>query len=183
MPRATWTDLQIPGLMKSVGVSEVVLRGTFMEVFSIGEVHDDAFAARQIFWSRSQEGVIRELHFQLPPDGTSKRVLVVSGEVRDLVLDLRRGSPAVGLLLDMPMGPFEGSRVVLPGRRHGFGAFVPDTLVYYLQNKRLAKQELYGGIRFDSVGIAPSFAKPGLSTRDQGWPRPEEFDSPFLFDE
>ncbi len=46
--------------------------------------------------SRSRYGVVRGLHFQLPPHAQSKLVRVIAGRVLDVAVDIRRGSPTFG---------------------------------------------------------------------------------------
>jgi dTDP-4-dehydrorhamnose 3,5-epimerase len=72
-------------------------RGTFFEVWNERVLADLGIAARfvQENQSRSVRGVLRGLHYQLPqPQG--KLVRVLYGELYDVVVDLRRGSPTCG---------------------------------------------------------------------------------------
>lgn len=73
-------------------------RGYFFESFS---QRDFDAAVRPVRFvqdneSKSRYGVLRGLHFQLPPFAQSKLVRVVSGRVLDVAVDIRRGSPTFG---------------------------------------------------------------------------------------
>ena len=49
--------------------------------------------------TQSSYGVIRGLHYQMPPDAQSKLVSVINGKVLDVILDVRKGSPSFGDLI------------------------------------------------------------------------------------
>jgi dTDP-4-dehydrorhamnose 3,5-epimerase len=73
-------------------------RGRFVKTF-----HRDLFAAQGIktdwregYYSVSNKGVLRGLHFQTPPYGHEKLVYCTAGEVLDAVVDLRTGSSTSG---------------------------------------------------------------------------------------
>ena len=74
-------------------------RGFFMESWN-QKVFDEAVGHPVRFvqdnHSRSSRGVLRGLHYQLPPHAQGKLVRVVSGSVFDVAVDLRRGSPTFG---------------------------------------------------------------------------------------
>lgn len=46
--------------------------------------------------AKSSKGVLRGLHYQIPPVAQSKLVRVISGKILDIALDIRRGSPTFG---------------------------------------------------------------------------------------
>jgi dTDP-4-dehydrorhamnose 3,5-epimerase-like enzyme len=48
------------------------------------------------YYSTSGKGVVRGMHFQIPPHDHSKLVYAVDGEVMDVLLDLRKGSTTFG---------------------------------------------------------------------------------------
>ena len=73
-------------------------RGYFFESFSEREFVEKVCNTRfvQDNESKSSYGVVRGLHFQLPPHAQSKLVRVVEGAVLDIAVDIRRGSPTFG---------------------------------------------------------------------------------------
>ncbi|MCH9817311.1 MAG: dTDP-4-dehydrorhamnose 3,5-epimerase family protein, partial [Actinomycetia bacterium] len=76
--QVTWTELAVPGLMLSSGASLRDERGTFTKVLSGDDPLVSDFGGREIYWTQSAQGVLRGMHFQLPPEATSKLVFVVS---------------------------------------------------------------------------------------------------------
>ncbi len=71
--------------------------------------------------SRSDYGVLRGLHFQIKPFGQSKLVTVLKGEVLDVVLDIRKGSPTYGKYFSLKLNEENKLQVFVPkGFAHGF---------------------------------------------------------------
>lgn len=71
--------------------------------------------------SRSRRGVIRGLHFQLPPHAQSKLVRVVEGQIMDIAVDLRAGSPTYGNYVTVVLSAENKRQLFLPaGMAHGF---------------------------------------------------------------
>lgn len=99
-------------------------RGFFLESFS-QKVFDDAVGSEVRFvldcHSRSARGVLRGLHYQLPPHAQGKLVRVTRGEVFDVAVDLRRGSPTFGRWSGVLIND-QNHRIAWlpPGLAHGF---------------------------------------------------------------
>ena len=74
-------------------------RGYFVETFR-KDIIEDSTGYKIDFVqdneSRSHKGVLRGLHFQIPPHAQSKLVRVIHGAVLDVAVDIRRGSPSFG---------------------------------------------------------------------------------------
>ena len=91
-------ETAIPGVVLLEPVLHGDSRGYFFESFSQREFQ--ARVCRTTFVqdneSMSRYGVVRGLHFQLPPHAQSKLVRVVRGRVWDVAVDIRRGSPTFG---------------------------------------------------------------------------------------
>ena len=82
--------------------------------------------------SRSAKGVLRGLHFQAAPHAQGKLVRVVHGAVRDVCVDLRRGSPTLGAHFKVVLdGASKRMLWIPPGFAHGFVALEPDTVFVY----------------------------------------------------
>ena len=91
-----------------LAISEVVLftpkvfgdeRGFFFESFNANvfkEATGLALAFVQDNHSKSEKGVLRGLHYQLPPHAQGKLVRVVLGRVYDVAVDIRKSSPTFG---------------------------------------------------------------------------------------
>lgn len=82
--------------------------------------------------SRSAEGVVRGLHFQLPPFAQSKLVRVIEGEILDIAVDIRRGSPTFGRYVAVRLSGENHRQLYIPrGFAHGFVVVQGDAIVQY----------------------------------------------------
>jgi dTDP-4-dehydrorhamnose 3,5-epimerase len=110
-------------------------RGFFSETYSQREWAemgmDDDFV--QDNHSKSVEtGVVRGLHYQLPPMAQTKLIRVVSGAVLDVVVDIRRGSRTFGNHIAEELSAENWKQVYVPaGFAHGFVTLRPNTEVIY----------------------------------------------------
>jgi dTDP-4-dehydrorhamnose 3,5-epimerase len=99
-------------------------RGFFMEsynrrVFNEAVGYDVAFI--QDNHSRSARGVLRGLHFQLPPHAQGKLVRVTTGAVFDVAVDVRRDSPRFGRWIGLELSESNKRQLwIPPGFAHGF---------------------------------------------------------------
>lgn len=122
--------------------------------------------------SRSIRGVLRGLHYQLhEPQG--KLVRVVNGAVFDVVVDLRRSSPAFGQWTGTELSA-ENHRMlwIPPGCAHGFLVLSETADVLYKATAHYAPQ-WDRGIRWDDPAIGvrwPLAGPPILSDKDRAWP-------------
>lgn len=156
-------------------------RGEFVKTF-----HRDQFRAlglefepREQFFSTSRRGVIRGMHFQLPPSDHNKIVFCLQGTVLDVVLDLRKSSPAFGQSLSCELSDANRTCLFIPrGCAHGFLSLTEPSLLMY-QTSTEHDPACDAGIRWDSFGFPWSETSPVLSVRDQSFPALSEFASPF----
>lgn len=82
--------------------------------------------------SRSTFGVLRGLHFQLPPFSQSKLVRVVSGEVLDIAVDIRKGSPTFGKYVTVKLSSENKRQFFIPrGFAHGFMVLSSEAIFQY----------------------------------------------------
>ena len=99
-------------------------RGFFFESFNQKAFNeatgtDDQFV--QDNHSRSAKGVLRGLHYQLPPCAQGKLVRVVRGAVFDVAVDIRKGSPTFGQWVGVELSEDNHKQLwVPPGFAHGF---------------------------------------------------------------
>jgi dTDP-4-dehydrorhamnose 3,5-epimerase len=133
------------------------------------------------FYTRSVEGVLRGIHFTVPPIDQVKQVTCVHGTVIDAVIDLRIGSPTFGKhqLFELS-GERPSSLYIGKGIGHAF--YVPHgeaVLLYRVST--LYCPEFDKGIRWDSAGIPWPLSNPLVSDRDKGLPDLSSFESPFRY--
>jgi len=180
--QVTWTQLSIPGLLLSSGASVSDERGSFTKILSGDDPLLGGFEGREVYWTRSVRGVLRGMHFQLPPEATSKLVFVVSGAIRDFVLDLRVGSPTERQLVEISLTAGDGGLLVPKGCAHAYEALEDETLVCYAQDVPFRLPECYGGISLESVGIVPESPSSIVLPRDRQLLALDDFISPFVFE-
>ena len=122
--------------------------------------------------SASARGVLRGLHFQWPSNPQGKLVSVLEGEVYDVAVDIRRGSPTFGRWEAVFLSA-ENKRHfwIPPGFAHGFQA-VSDRAVFAYQCTAPYDPASETGIRWDDPQLAIDWpiAVPALSPKDAGAP-------------
>jgi len=134
------------------------------------------------FYSVSYRGVLRGMHFQVPPFHHAKLVYCLRGRILDAVVDLREGSPTYGRFERFELSGKNGSLLYIPaGMAHGYYVDSPYALVLY-NTTRPHSPEHDGGIRWDSAGIPWPSSLPILSERDRAFPSLNDFSSPFRFE-
>ena len=111
-------------------------RGEFVEWFRVDKMEAATgyrFPVSQANLSRSAEGVVRGIHFADVPPGQAKLVTCLSGAIRDVVVDIRVGSPTFGTWEAVDLDSASRDAVLLPvGVGHAFVAKEDNTLVAYL---------------------------------------------------
>ncbi len=114
--------------------STVMKEAFFLESFNQKKFQDltgSSFEAKQINFAKSQEGVLRGLHYQLNPHAQAKLVGVISGSVLDVVVDLRQSSPTFGRKFEILLNKVGRNLFVPRGFAHGYEVLEEDTIFYY----------------------------------------------------
>ena len=119
-------------------------RGYFVETFRLDEL--EKFTQKK--WnfiqdneSLSQKGVLRGLHFQLPPFAQSKLLRVIKGRVLDVALDIRRNSATFGEFVAVELSGENKRQILLPqGFAHGFLVLENDTIFAYKVDNYYSKE-------------------------------------------
>ena len=124
---------------------------------------------------RSTKGVLRGLHFQLPPKAQAKLVRVLAGSVYDVAVDIRKDSPSYGKYVGIILKAEEKKMLYIPaGFAHGYLTLESNTEVFYKCSNVYAP-ELEGGIIWNDPAVAiawPKLDRPfTLSEKDQKYPR------------
>lgn len=125
--------------------------------------------------SLSRCGTVRGLHFQ-NPHAQGKLVYVLQGEVFDVAVDIRRGSPTFGRWEGVVLSADNRRQFYIPaGYAHGFCVVSESALVVYKCTDFYVPQA-ERGIRWDDpdLGIAWPVRTPLLSPKDAGYPRLKE---------
>jgi dTDP-4-dehydrorhamnose 3,5-epimerase len=148
-------------------------RGFFYESFNAQKFRDATGVSPDFVQdnhSRSVQGVLRGLHYQLPPKAQGKLVRATVGEVFDVAVDIRRGSPTFGHWVGEILSAENKRQLWIPaGFAHGFvvlsavAEFLYKTTDYYSPSHERC-------IRWDDPMIAirwPLTGEPQLSGKDQ----------------
>lgn len=120
--------------------------------------------------SLSEYGVIRGLHYQLPPHAQAKLVRVVEGEVLDVALDIRRDSPTFGQHVAVRLSADNHAMLYIPrGLAHGFSVLSPRAKLLYRCDAEWC-QDAERSIRYDDPALAIDWQIPAerriLSEKD-----------------
>lgn len=133
--------------------------------------------------SKSVRGVMRGLHFQIPPYSQAKLVRCIKGSVLDVAVDLRKLSLTYGRHVAVKLTSENRLQLFIPkGFAHGF-AVLSDEAIFQYKCDNFYNPESEGGISLldESLGIDwgvnPESAI--LSHKDMGYPMLADFDSPF----
>lgn len=122
--------------------------------------------------SFSSKGVLRGLHYQQPHE-QGKLVTVVQGEVFDVAVDIRHGSPAFGQWVGVTLsGDNHRQLWIPPGLAHGF-CVLSDTAYFMYKCTDVYTPAAEGGIIWNDpdIGIDWPVQGPVLSAKDQVYPR------------
>jgi dTDP-4-dehydrorhamnose 3,5-epimerase len=142
-------------------------RGFFMESFNqrlFDQLTGTSHAFVQDNHSRSARGVLRGLHYQLPPHAQGKLVRVTRGAVFDVAVDLRRHSPGFGRWVGVELsGENHRQLWIPPGFGHGFlvlsdsADFLYKTTDYYAPEAErcIRWDDPAIGIEWPDIGMAP----------------------------
>ncbi len=130
-------------------------RGYFFEVFNEQSFHDAGINVHfvQDNESKSQRGVLRGLHYQLNPMAQAKLVRVVEGEVLDVVLDIRKGSPTFGKSYSLVLTGENKKQLFIPrGFAHGFSV-LSETVIFQYKCDNFYSKESEGGIMYNDPAL------------------------------
>ena len=146
-------------------------RGFFFESFNqnkFEEVISKKINFVQDNHSKSVKGVLRGLHYQLPPKAQGKLVRVIHGEVFDVAVDIRKSSPTFGKWVGEILSSDNKKQMWIPeGFAHGF-VTLSDTAEFLYKTTDFYSKEHEQAIRWndETIGIKWPTDKPSLSVKD-----------------
>jgi dTDP-4-dehydrorhamnose 3,5-epimerase len=143
-------------------------RGFFMESwtepkFNAAVGHEVRFV--QDNHSRSSRGVLRGLHFQLPPHAQGKLVRCTAGAVFDVAVDMRRSSPNFGRWAGVELsGENHRQLWIPPGFAHGF-LVLSETADFLYKTTDLYAPQAEGSVRWDDPAIGIQWPDTGVAPK------------------
>ncbi|MBN1788090.1 MAG: dTDP-4-dehydrorhamnose 3,5-epimerase [Sedimentisphaerales bacterium] len=178
-------ETKIPGCYEIVLKPIKDKRGQFIKTFHelTFKEHNLATDFAEEYYSISARNVLRGMHFQLPPHDHEKIVYCPAGKALDVVLDLRKGSPAFGKYESFELSPEKCNMIYIPrGLAHGFYSQQDNTQMFYKVTTAYVP-ESDSGVRWDSAKIDWPCKDPVISDKDDKLVKFKDFDSPFTFEE
>jgi dTDP-4-dehydrorhamnose 3,5-epimerase len=131
--------------------------------------------------SHSRHGVVRGLHYQNHPKAQGKLVTVLKGEIFDVAVDIRKGSPTYGRWVGITLSADSYRMLYIPvGFAHGFCVMSDEAMLSYKATEEYAP-DLERGIAWNDpdIGIRWPIESPILSARDAQLPLLNEADNSF----
>lgn len=163
-------------------------RGYFVETFVSNKLEE--FLGYQINFcqdneSKSSKGVLRGLHYQLPPHAQTKLVRVIHGRVLDVAVDIRKNSPTFGKYVAVELSGENKKQLLIPrGFAHGFVVLEDDTIFAYKVDNYYSP-ECDRGIAFDDKNLNIDWIlnhdELNLSAKDTKQPKLNETNDLFEF--
>jgi len=186
----------MPFAFKRLGIPGVVLiepkvfedeRGFFMETYKMPDFVTAGIEGNfvQENHSRSSKGVLRGLHYQNPPFAQGKLVRAVRGEIFDVAVDIRKGSPTWGKWVGVILSEENKNIIYVPaGLAHGFCVLSEIAEVIY-KTTNVYSAEAEAGIIWndEDLNIEWPIKEPILSEKDEKLPSLKNADIRFYYTE
>ncbi len=169
-----FTPAGLPGIVIVQPQAFLDGRGFFIESYKESEFHEAGITGRfvQDNHSFSVRGVLRGLHYQLPPFAQGKLVGVFEGRVWDVTVDIRPDSPAFCKWYGIELSAQDHRMLYIPpGFAHGFVALTNQAQLFYKCTAEYRK-ECEAGIRWNdpTIGITWPLNDVIVSERDRTLP-------------
>jgi len=164
----------IPGVIQALPDVHRDARGFFLETYHAPRYREGGI--RESFvqdnHSRSARDTLRGLHIQLP-NAQGKLVRAIEGEIWDVAVDVRRGSPTFGRWAGFELSAHNFRELWIPaGFLHGFCALSERAQLQYKCTELYRPEDEFGVVWNDpDVGIRWPIAAPLLSDKDRALPR------------
>jgi dTDP-4-dehydrorhamnose 3,5-epimerase len=167
-----FSESRIAGVFVVESENKYDSRGFFNKTFnhSAFAAHGIDLTFRESFYSGSHRDVLRGMHYQSAPHQVEKLVYCSSGEILDVVLDLRQDSETYGMHEKLTISHENAQIVYVPeGVAHGFLTLSESALVCYLQSGEFAP-DADTGVLWSSFDCDWGIATPTVSEKDQQLP-------------
>jgi len=173
-----WQELPLAGLKLVKPKVFEDHRGFFSETYNraaLAKIGIEAdFVQDNMSMSRTA-GVVRGLHFQIPPMAQSKLIGVIKGAIWDVVVDLRANSPTYGQHHAVELSAKNCNQLWIPaGFAHGFCTLRPNTEVFYKVDA-FYSSEHERGLAWDDNALGIEWPVEAqnvtLSEKDRNWPQ------------
>jgi dTDP-4-dehydrorhamnose 3,5-epimerase len=185
----------MPFRFNPVNLPEVILiqpsifpdeRGFFMETYKHSEFSRNGIPEYfvQSNHSYSLRNTLRGLHYQKKPQAQGKLVQVAMGEVFDVVVDIRKGSPRYGKWAGVQLSASNKKMLYIPpGFAHGAWVVSDEASLLYLVTEEYAP-ECEAGVIWNDPALAITWPRddPLLSERDRNWPPLSAADNNFTYE-
>ena len=178
-----------PSVFKEIKIIEPKVfndeRGFFFESFNLKRF-EKIIGAKIIFvqdnHSKSSFGVLRGLHYQLPPFGQGKLLRVISGEIFDVAIDIRKSSPNFGKWIGINISSKNKKQIWIPeGFAHGFFVLSKEAEILYKTTNFYNKdyeRTIKWNDEFINIKWPIGNLSPILSEKDKFAPKLTEADLP-----
>ena len=162
-------------------------RGYFFEAYN-QQVFKEAgidFHFVQDNQSSSVYGVIRGLHYQLPPFPQAKLVRALEGTILDVAVDIRKGSPTYGQIFTIELSAENKKQLFIPaGFAHGFSVLSDKAEILY-KCDQFYNKDSEAGISYNDPALAIDWKIPSgkeiISEKDKGLPTMAKCRNTFVF--
>ena len=180
------TKTEIEGLLIIEPQSFGDNRGWFMETWTKSKFADNGINTEFVQDNQSYsavKGTLRGLHFQTEPKAQTKLLRCTRGEILDVAVDLRRGSPTYKKWVSVKLTAENKKQFLMPkGMAHGFVTLTDDVEVQYKVDEYYSP-ECDRSVRFDDseIGVDWGVKDPILSEKDLKAPLLKDSDVEFIY--
>ena len=162
-------------------------RGYFYESYNLNTFSAEGVTHAFVQDNQAQScfGVIRGLHFQKEPHAQTKLVRALFGTIRDVVVDLRKGSPTYGKSFSIDLSAENKKQLLVPkGFAHGYAVLSPTAEVMYKCDDFYNK-ESEGGLLFNDPALQIEWGIPAdkaiVADKDLYHPTLAQCDPHFIY--
>ena len=180
-------ETELPGVLIFEPAVYGDSRGYFFEAYNEKTFQEAGVSLKfvQDNQSSSSYGVIRGLHYQLNPFAQNKLVRVLQGRILDLAVDIRKGSPHYGKVIQVELSEENKKQLLVPvGFAHGFSVLSEKAIVLYKCDS-LYNKESEAGIRYNDPDLGIDWQIPAgkevVSDKDRILPLLKDCKTNFTF--